>query len=152
MGKRGKIIKTIRTPIYKGPDRRKYIRFGYPFFIRLRENGEKHSKNGHSIISFRELRGDEVSIARNISIAGIRFATGKDFPPETLIRMEVFTPTRKNPFNILARVVWRKKKLLRRVWGEVYEMGTELLEIDAEDEFKHLLEELEKVKLEKVLV
>jgi hypothetical protein len=144
--------KKMVTSGYKGVDRRRYIRFGYPFFIRIRKDGEKYNNKGSSfVITFKELQ-DNVSISKNISIGGICFTTSKDYPPGTFVNIEVFTPTRKIPFNILARVVWKKKRILGHTLGYTYDTGIEFLKIDEDGEFQDLLEQLVKSKLEKVLL
>ncbi len=137
---------------YKGPDRRKYLRFGYPFFIRVTKDGEANIAEKPSLMSFKELQDNHISISRDISIGGIRFVTSRDYLPGSLVNVEVFSPTRKTPFNILGKVVWRKKRILGSSSGGTYEMGIEFLKIEGENEFKNLLEQLVKTKLEKVLL
>ena len=146
--KKGKIVASE----YNGPDRRKYVRFGYPFFIRVRKDGENYTKRSLPLITFKELEEDNVSISHNISIGGICFTTSKDYPPDTLVFVEIFSPTRNIPFHILAKVAWRKKRILEHALGYTYNTGVEFLKIDAEGEFQDLLEELVKAKLEKVLL
>lgn len=138
--------------VYNGAERRRYVRFGYPFFVRTKKDGKGSDKNNHPLITFKELEKDEVSIAKNISIGGISFTTSKDYPPGILIYLELFTPTRKTPFNMLARVTWRKKRSLGHSLGYTYDMGVEFLKIDSEGEFQDLLEHLVKSKLEKLLL
>ena len=139
-------------PKYKGPERRRYVRFSYPFFIRSRKDGEKYNSNARPLITFKELQENKVSISQKVSIGGISFTTSKEYPPGTLIFVEVFSPTRKIPFNILARVAWRKKRVLGHALGYTYDTGVEFLGIDEEGEFQDLLEQLVKAKLEKVLL
>ena len=142
----------ITTRGYKGPDRRKYVRFDYPFFIRVRKDGGDYNEKVQSVITFKELEENNISISKNISIGGIYFTTSKDYPPGTLVFVEIFSPTRKVPFHILAKVAWRKKRILGRALGYTYDTGVEFLKIDAEGEFQDLLEQLVKAKLEKVLL
>jgi hypothetical protein len=140
--------KTVKSG-YKGPERRRYIRFSYPFFVRSRKDGEKHNSKVHPLITFKELAEDQVSISQNVSIGGIFFTTSKDYPTGTLLFVEIFSPTRKTPFNMLARVAWRKKRVLGHDLGYTYDTGVEFLEIDEEGEFQDLLEQLVKSRLEK---
>ena len=135
----------IMTEKYEGVERRKYMRLGYPFFIRCRKDGEE--EEGTPLVSFEQVRKGSVSVAKNITIEGICFATGKEFEVGNLVFVDVFSPTRKTPFKIVGKVVWRKKRVLFRD----YNIGVQFLEIEAETKFKHLLEELVKVKLHKKL-
>ena len=141
----------ITTTEYNGPDRRKYVRFGYPFFVRVRKDGEGFNTRGLPLITFKELEEGNVSVSQDISIGGICFTTSKDYPPSTIVFMEIFTPTRKTPFHLLAKVAWRKKRILEHNLGYIYDTGVEFSKIDAEGEFQDLLEQLVKAKLEKVL-
>ncbi len=137
---------------YKGPERRKYVRLDYPFFIRVRKDGEGSNKENQHVITFKELEDNDISIAKNMSIGGICFTTSKDYPPETQVFVEIFSPTRKVPFHILAKVAWRKKRILGHALGYTHDTGVEFLKIDAEGEFQDLLEQLVKARLEKVLL
>ncbi len=137
---------------YNGPDRRKYIRFSYPFFIRIRKDGEGYNKKSRPLITFKELEENNVSISRNVSIGGICFTTSKDYPTGAVVFVEIFCPTRKIPFNILAKVAWKKKRILEDALGYTYDTGVEFFKIDAEGEFQDLLEQLVRAKLEKVLL
>lgn len=135
-------------------ERRKYLRFGYPFFIRVRKKSEKgdlYSKS-RPVITFKEFKEDNISISRNISVSGICFSTSKNYPPNTLVLLEIFSPTRSRPFNMLAKVRWRKKRVLDNSNETVYDTGVEFLKIDADGEFHDLLERLVDSKLEKVLL
>jgi len=134
-------------------ERRKYVRFSYPFFIRIRKRKEKDfPKKGDPVITFKEFKGDSISISKNISVQGICFTTSKNYPIGTLVILEVFSPTRKTPFNMLAKVRWRNKRVVGKSSERVYDTGVEFLKIDADDEFHELLEQLVDSKLEKVLL
>jgi len=137
----------VTTPKYQGAERRKYLRFDYPFFVRCKKNGKTYERGGPPIITFAEIKKGQVSISKNVSIAGIHFVTGKSFIPGDLLFVEIFSPTRKTPFKILGKVIWKK----RRIFPGEYDLGIQFLKIDAGREFQKLLEELEKVKLEKKL-
>jgi hypothetical protein len=143
--------KEEKTSKQKDEERRRYIRFNYPFFIRTRKDGKAYSKNRPPLITFKEIEEDQVSIAQNVSIGGICFTTSKEHSPGSLINMEIFAPTRKAPFDILARVVWRERRDLGHGLGSTYDMGVEFLKIDSEGQFQDLLEQLVKARLEKVL-
>ena len=132
---------------YQGVEKRKYLRFGYPFFIRCKKNGKAYDQEEPSIITFIEIKKGQVTISKNVSIAGIRFVTEKRFFSDDHLYIEIFSPTRKRPFKILGKVIWRKRRILFRD----YDVGIQFLKIDAEKGFKKLLEELAKVKLEKKL-
>jgi hypothetical protein len=135
-------------------ERRKYVRFGYPFFIRIRKKGDKEEFNrkGQPVITFKEFKEDNISISKNISVEGICFTTSKDYPPNTLVLLEIFSPTRKIPFNMFAKVKWREKRVIKRSLECIYDTGVEFLKIDDDGEFHDLLEQLVNSKLEKVLL
>ena len=137
---------------YKGKDRRKYVRFRYPLFVRVRKDGENYKQKNDPVITFKELGDDNISISQNISIGGIYFTTSKDYPLGTLVFVEIFAPTRKVPFHTLAKIAWKKKRILSHDLGYTYDIGVEFLKIDSEGEFQDLLEQLLKAKLEKVLL
>ena len=135
-------------------EKRKYLRFGYPFFIRIRKKGGKEGLNrkGQSVITFKEFKENNISISKNISVEGICFTTSKDYPLNTLVLLEVFSPTRKVPFNMLAKVRWRKERAIKSSLECIYDIGVEFLKIDADGEFHDLLEQLVNSKLEKILL
>ncbi len=136
------------------PERRKYVRFAYPFFIRVRRKGGKEdfSRQEQPIITFKEFKEDNISISKNISVQGICFTTSKNYPVNTLVALEIFSPTRKMPFNMLAKVKWKNKRVVGKSTEHVYDVGVEFLKIDADGEFHDLLEQLVNSKLEKVLL
>lgn len=146
------VKKKKKTSEQKGEERRRYVRFNYPFFVRTRKDGKAYGGNRPPLITFKEIEEDQVSISQNISIGGICFTTSKEYSVGSLINMEIFAPTRKTPFSILARVVWRKKRALGRGLGSTYDIGVEFLKIDSDGQFQDLLEQLVKAKLEKVLL
>ncbi len=133
-------------------ERRKYVRLSYPFFIRVRkkEKNEELEKSGQPVIAFKEFKEDNISISKNISVQGICFTTSKDYPIDTPVVLEIFSPTRKIPFNMLAKVKWRNKRVAGKSSGYVYDTGVEFLKIDADGEFHDLLEHLVDSKLERV--
>lgn len=133
-------------------ERRKYVRFSYPFFIRIRrkEKNEEFEKKGQPIITFKEFKEDNISISKNISVQGICFTTSKDYPVGTYVVLEIFSPTRKIPFNMLAKVRWRNKRIVGESSECMYDTGVEFLKIDADGEFHDLLEQLVDSKLEMV--
>ncbi|MFH1547837.1 MAG: PilZ domain-containing protein [Candidatus Omnitrophota bacterium] len=135
-------------------EKRKYLRFGYPFFIRIRKKGGKGGLNRkeQSVITFKEFKENNISISKNISVEGICFTTSKDYPLNTLVLLEVFSPTRKVPFNMLAKIRWRKERVIKSSLKCIYDIGVEFLKIDADGEFHDLLEQLVNSKLEKILL
>ena len=127
-------------------ERRKYIRFRYPFYIRCEKYEKKDEQFENAPITFREIKKDKAGVSTDISLGGLCFINKKDFPPDTLLSLELFTPTQTQPFQIIGKVAWRKKGIATRN----YQIGVEFLKIDKESEFKTLLEMLEEVKLEEV--
>lgn len=135
-------------------ERRKYVRFAYPFFIRVRrkKGKEEFEKKGQPVITFKEFKEDNISIVKNISVQGICFTTSKNYPVNALVILEIFSPTRKIPFNMLAKVKWRNKRIVGKSSEYVYDTGVEFLKIDSDGEFHELLEQLVDSKLERVLL
>lgn len=133
---------------YEGPDRRKYPRFDFPFFIRYKKNGKGikavKTEQGSSIL-FVE-KDQELSIAQNVSIGGICFATREPFPLHTKLILEIFTPLKREPFVALVEVMWQRKRTL----VSSYITGISFLQLDDEEGFKHLLEMLTEMKLEEL--
>ena len=118
----------------------------------MRKDGEVSNKKKLHLITFKELEENDVSISRDVSIGGICFTTSKNYPIGAVVFVEIFCPTRKIPFNILAKVSWKKKRILGHVLGYTYDTGIEFFNIDSEGEFQDLLEQLVRAKLEKVLL
>ena len=96
---------------FDGPDRRRYPRFDFPFFIRYKKNGEKlpKAKTEQGNILFIE-KDEGLSISQNVSIGGICFVTKEPFPLRTKLVIEIFTPLKSEPFSALVEVAWQKKK------------------------------------------
>jgi len=128
-------------------EKRKYIRFRYPFYIRCEEHEDKDEQFQDISITFREIKENKVSVSKNVSLGGLCFISRKDFSTDTVLTLELFTPTQTQPFQIVGKVAWRKKGIVT----QNYEIGVEFLKIDKEREFKSLLEMLEEVKLEEVI-
>lgn len=132
---------------FQGPDRRKYPRFDFPFFIRYKK-GEGISKadTNQGNILFIE-KGQELSIARDISIGGICFATKEPLENRTKLMIKIFTPIKSEPFTALAEVVWQKKKVL----APIYLTGVSFLKLDDDKEFTHLLNMLTELELKEMI-
>ena len=132
---------------FQGPDRRKYPRFDFPFFIRYKKDGTILSSDTKNETIIFVKKGDALAISHNISIGGICFATRESFPRLTKLRVEIFTPVKSEPFTALVEVVWQKKKAL----SSTYITGVSFLKLDDEKEFGHLLNMLTDMKLEKII-
>jgi hypothetical protein len=133
---------------YEGPDRRKYPRFDFPFFIRYKKNAREIQAvktEQESSILFTE-KGQELSISHNVSIGGICFATREPFQLHTKLTLEIFTPLKREPFTALAEVAWQRKRTL----VPSYLTGVSFLQLDDEEGFKNLLEMLTEMKLEEL--
>lgn len=132
---------------FQGPDRRRYPRFDFPFFIRYKKGEEipqTDTKQGN--ILFVE-KDKELSISRDVSIGGICFATKEPFSSRAKLTVEIFTPIKSEPFTALAEVAWQKKRAL----SSIYLTGVSFLQLDDEKEFTHLLNMLTEMKLEKMI-
>jgi len=133
---------------YKGPDRRKYPRFDFPFFIRYKKNVEDipKAKTGRGNILFIE-KDEGLSVSQNVSIGGICFVTKEPLPLRTKLIIEIFTPIKSEPFTALVEVVWQKKKTL----VPNYLTGISFLQLDDEEGFKNLLHMLTEMELEELI-
>ncbi len=137
--------------VYKGPERRRFVRLGYPFFIQYKvvekiseedslssissdiekilkewdEKGYGKDKIYSSLIK----KMKDSSFTKNISEGGICFVTRERFKPDTQLRMQIYVPTRKEPIKALVKVVWRKKRMLR----SGYDTGVSFIETAESD-------------------
>ncbi len=133
---------------FDGPDRRRYPRFDFPFFIRYKKNVEKlpKDKTKQENILFIE-KGEGLSISQNVSIGGICFVTKEPFPLRTKLTIEIFTPIKSEPFTALVEVVWQRKRTL----VSNYLTGISFLNLDDEEGFKNLLHMLTEMELEELI-
>jgi hypothetical protein len=133
---------------FDGPDRRKYPRFDFPFFIRYKKGDETPKVNIEpgKTIRFIE-KGEKLSISHNVSIGGICFVTREPFSPHTKLILEIFTPLKSEPFTSLVEVAWQKKRTL----AQNYLTGISFLHLDDMEGFKHLLNMLTEMELEELL-
>jgi hypothetical protein len=132
---------------FQGPDRRRYPRFDFPFFIRYKK-GEEISKTDTKRENILFIEKDkELSILHDISIGGICFAAKEPFERRTKLIIEIFTPIKSEPFTALVEVIWQKKRAL----VSTYLTGVSFLQLDDEKEFTHLLDMLTELKLEKII-
>ena len=134
---------------FEGPDRRKYPRFDFPFFIRYKKDEEQITKSktqerGNILFVG---KNEGLSISKNVSIGGICFVTKEPFQPRTKLTIEIFTPLKGEPFTALVEVVWQKKRPL----ASTYLTGISFLQLDDEEGFKHLLNMLTEMELEKMI-
>ncbi len=117
---------------YKGVERRKFVRFDYPLFVQykivekasreevlssislhMKEMLDKWDKRGYdkeklcsSLI--KEMRN--FSFTKNIGEGGICLVTREKFKPDTLLRVQIYIPTRKEPIEVLAKASWVKNE------------------------------------------
>ncbi len=139
--------KSKMSKSFQGPDRRRYPRFDFPFFIRYKK-GEEIQKTGtrEGNILFVE-KSQEISISRDVSIGGICFVVKEPLPRSAKLTVEIFTPIKSEPFIAFAEVVWQKKRPL----SSTYLTGVSFLQLDDDKEFTHLLNMLTEMKLEKMI-
>ena len=133
---------------FDGPDRRKYPRFDFPFFIRYKKGDEipKVNIEPGKTIRFIE-KGKGLSISHNVSIGGICFVTKESFSLHTKLILEIFTPVKTEPFSALVEVVWQKKRTL----VPNYLTGISFLHLDDKEGFKRLLNMLTETELEELM-
>ena len=133
---------------FDGPDRRRYPRFDFPFFIRYKKNGEERSETENNTGNILFVGKDEgLSVSHDVSIGGICFVIKESFPIRTKLTLEIFTPVKSEPFTALAEVVWQKKRAL----VSNYLTGISFLHLDDEAGFKHLLNMLTEMELEELI-
>ncbi len=133
---------------FDGPDRRRYPRFDFPFFIRYKKNGEEQSETENNTENIFFVGKDEgLSVSRDVSIGGICFVTKESFSIRTKLTLEIFTPVKSEPFTALTEVAWQKKRTLM----PNYLTGISFLKLDDEEGFKRLLNMLTEMELEKLI-
>ena len=131
---------------YKGREKRKYPRFGFPFYIRYEKDGEKFKKGYPPTPIIFTKKGEKLSMSKDVSIDGICFVAKEKFSPGTQLLMNIFTPIRPQPFEVLAKVAWQKKSIV----SSKYLTGICFLDIDDRARFKKLLEMLVNEGLEEI--
>ncbi len=133
-----------KKKIYGGEEKRKYPRFGFPFYIRYEKDGEKFKKGYPPTPIIFTKKGEKLSVSKDVSVNGICFVTKEKFPQGTQLLMNIFTPIRTQPFEVLAKVAWQKKSII----SSKYLTGINFIDIDDKARFKKLLEMLVKEGLE----
>ena len=121
---------------YQGrAERRKFVRFDYPFFIQYKaiEKGSEDeslsliSSSVEKILKSWEEKGydknrvyssllkemKDFSFSKNISQGGICLVTREKFKPDTYLKVEIYIPIRKEPITGTVKVIWTKKRILR---------------------------------------
>ncbi|MCK4245425.1 MAG: PilZ domain-containing protein [Candidatus Omnitrophica bacterium] len=156
--------------VYKGPKRRRFVRFGYPFFIQYKA-AEKVSEEEpltsissgiEKILKRWDEKGydkdrlysslvekmEDISFTKNISEGGICFVTKERFKPDTQLRVQIYTPTRKEPIKALVKVAWTNKRMLR----SGYDTGVSFIEMAESDkrDLSNCLRLFSQIKLEEL--
>ena len=137
-----------RSKSYKGSERRKYPRFGYPLYISYKKNGDKFEKEllKPSTPFHFTAKDEKTSVSRDLSIGGICLVTKEKFPPKTRLLVKIWSPTRHEPLMGLAEVVWQKKRAL----APGYLTGVAFASLDDPEELKKLLKIFSDLKIEDV--
>lgn len=158
--------------VRKGAERRRFVRFGYPFFIQYKavETASDEKEPPSSISSSIEKilkRWDEkgydkdelysslvnkvkdLSFTRNISKGGICLVTREKFKLDTLLRVQIYVPTRKEPIKALVKVAWINKRMLR----SGYDIGVSFVEMTESDKraLSNCLRFFSQMKLEELI-
>jgi len=120
---------------HKESERRKFVRFAYPFFVLYQKVEKRHFKRT-ALSAAKWERAPESAIKRggstitkNISEGGICFVTRERFEPDVLLRVKLYIPTRNEPIKALVKVIWAKKRKSR----VGYDTGVSFLEVEKED-------------------
>jgi len=120
---------------YSGVEKRKFVRFNYPFLIQYKpiEKGSEEeslssiSSSVEEILKRWEEKGydknmlyssllkemKDFSFSKNISEGGICLITKEKFKTNIYLKIDIYIPTRKEPITGIARVAWIKKRVLR---------------------------------------
>ena len=121
--------------VHKGAERRKFVRFAYPFFVLYQKVKKGHLKTT-ALSSGKWERAPEPvikkgssAITKNISEGGICFVTWDKFEPDVLLRVELYIPGRDRPIKALVKVIWTKKRKSR----VGYNTGVSFRKVEKED-------------------
>ncbi len=100
--------------VYRGEEKRKYIRVSIPFtFIHKKENED----------------WQEASTTKDISLGGLRFIASKLLSNASL-ELEIWIPTSiGSHIKLKAKVVWQKKKK-KGIFSKEYETGLSFVETE----------------------
>ncbi len=101
----------MKKRLYKGKEKRKFIRVSIPFSIRY----QKKNKNSGKDEPLAGLVKDVMclSLSKDISESGIRIVTKERFEPGTSLTVDIYAPDRKTPIRTLSTVAWTKKRAFR---------------------------------------
>jgi len=139
------MVKSKSSPV---PERRRYPRFEYPFYVVYKKAGKfKREVSGPSAPFYFIGKEEKLSVSQNISIGGICFVTKEEFLPGIKLSVKIWTPTRHSPLVGQVKVVWQKKRTL----APGYFTGVSFISLDDKKELKSLLEMLTDLKLEEML-
>ena len=139
----------VRRKPYKGSERRKYLRFGYPLFINYKKNGEgfKAELLKPSAPFYFTEKGRKAAVSHDISIGGISFVTREKLERGAKLTVEIWSPIRHDALIGLVEVIWQKRRYL----APGYLTGVAFISLDDRKELKRLLEMLTNLKLEEVI-
>ena len=138
-----------KSKSYRGTERRKHRRFEYPLYISYKKNGNKFQ--GELLKSSTPLhltiKDKELSLSRNISVAGICFVTKERFSSKTRLFVKIWSPAGPRPLIGLAEVMWQKK----RSPGPGYLTGVAFASLDDKNELNKLLEIFKELKVKRMV-
>ena len=135
---------------FKGPDRRRYPRFEYPFYMSYKKNGEEpegeHLKPS-SPFYFREKKDEKLSVSQNISVGGICFVAKEKFLRGTKLLVKLWSPVTDKTLVGLVQVAWQRSVS----FSTGYLTGVSFISLDDKGELKKLLELFTDLKLEETI-
>ncbi len=138
-----------KSKCYRGTERRKHRRFEYPLYVSYKKNGKKFQEE--LLKSSTELhltvKEKELSISRNISVAGICFVTKEKFSSNTRLLVKIWSPAGPRPLIGLAEVMWHKK----RSPGSGYLTGVAFASLDDKNELSKLLDIFKELKVKRMV-
>ena len=143
--------KGLKTKSWDGPDRRKYPRFEYPFYMSHEKRGKKLMEEilkPSDPFYFREKKREELTISHNISIGGICFVTKEKFLPRASLLVKLWSPVTNKILVGVVQVRWQKPIS----FSTKYLTGVAFISLNDKEELKELLEAFTDLKLEEMIL
>lgn len=143
--------KVIKPKSFRGPNRREYPRFEYPFYMSYKKNGEEFKKEFEQQSTpfyFREKKDEKLSVSKNISVGGICFVTREKFLPGVKLSVKLWSPIAKKTLIALVEVKWQKSMS----FTTCFLTGVAFISLDDKQELRKVLELFTDLKLEEMIV
>lgn len=141
----------IKAKSFEGPDRRKYPRFEYPFYMSHEKSGRKLTEEilkPSDPFYFREKKRGKLTISHNISVGGICFVTKEKFSPKANLLVKLWSPVTNKILVGAVQVKWQKPIS----FSTNYLTGVAFISLNDKEELRKLLEVFTDLKLEEMIV